>query len=127
LISAGEALAATLPPPTAAQRQGGLARLCGQLAQVRGDAEAVVAAWAAALEHYDRAGPALYAANRRYMLGALALNRANEELQPAFGHAEERLRSTGHRPRWQVARTARLPGLPGRRRLLGGVTCRMVI
>jgi len=54
LIAAGEALAATLPPPTAAQRQGGLARLRGQLAQVREDAEAVVAAWAAALEHGSR-------------------------------------------------------------------------
>lgn len=87
-LAAGEALAAQLPPQQSALRSGSLAQMRGQLAQLRDDARGVEQAWLAALAHYERADLTLYAANCRYILGALALNRANQELLPAFGEAE---------------------------------------
>jgi len=92
MIAAAERLAARLPPRDAAKRVGNLRQMRGQLYQARGDNEGVERAWREALAVYEPAGLAMEAANCRYMIGVLRLNRANEELLPHFGESESNLR-----------------------------------
>lgn len=92
VIAAAERLAARLPQREAAKRIGNLRQLRGQLYQARGDGEGVERAWREALSVYEPAGLAMEAANCRYMIGVLRLNRANEELLPHFGESETNLR-----------------------------------
>lgn len=74
------------------RRLGALQQLRGQLAQARGDNEAVEQAWRNAQAIYEAAKLGMEAANCRYIIGALRLNRANHELMAHFGEAERNLR-----------------------------------
>jgi CHAT domain-containing protein len=96
-LDGAEEVARKLPGLEAARRLGALYQLRGQLAQARGESQAVEQAWRDALEVYERAGLAFEAANCRYIIGALRLNRANETPMPhfgeQFGEAESNLRA----------------------------------
>lgn len=91
-LAAGEDVARRLPPLEAAKRTGNLHQLRGQLCQARGDAEGGERAWREALAAYEQAGLAMEAANSRFMIGVLRLNRANQELLPHFAESENNLR-----------------------------------
>lgn len=93
-LAAGEELARCLPAREAARRIGSLHQLHGQLYQARGDMEGVERAWCRALAAYEPAGLAMEAANCRYIIGTLRLNRANQELMPHFGEAERNMRDS---------------------------------
>jgi len=82
-----------LSPREAAQRRGNLAQMRAQVSQLHGDEAGVEHAWRMALASFESAGYAMEAANCRYMLGVLFLNRANAELLPNFGESEEQLRA----------------------------------
>ncbi|MEB3357145.1 MAG: hypothetical protein VKK04_10485, partial [Synechococcales bacterium] len=90
-IDAAEAIAQRLPKRQAIRRIGNLHQLRGQIYQGRGDEEGVIQTWQNALEVYEEAGLAMETANCRYILGAIHLNRANQELMPNFGIAEDYL------------------------------------
>jgi hypothetical protein len=77
-LAVAEPLARRLSAPEAARRIGSLKQRRGLLYQARGDLEGVGQAWGMALAACEPAGLAKEAANCRYILGALGLNRANE-------------------------------------------------
>lgn len=91
-LTAAEALTERTAGREAARRRGALWQLRGQLQQARGDTPGVEQAWRAALAVYEPAGLALEAANCRYIIGALRLNLANQDLMAHFGEAENNLR-----------------------------------
>lgn len=70
------------------RRAGALHQLRAQVHSLQDDILAVIDAWRTALHTYETGGLAMEAANCHYILGALYLNRANQELQPNFGEAE---------------------------------------
>jgi CHAT domain-containing protein len=87
-IEAAEKNARKLSGLESVRRLGALQQLRGQLAQARGDSEAVEQAWRNAQAIYEAAKLGMEVANCRYIIGALRLNRANQELMPHFGEAE---------------------------------------
>lgn len=91
-IEAAEELAHRLPEREAVRRLGNLQQLRGQSYQARGDEERVIQTWREALAIYERAGLGMEIANCHYILGAMYLNRANQELLPNFGESEKNLR-----------------------------------
>lgn len=88
-IAKGELLAQRLTGHEAALRLGSLQQLQGQVYQARGDEEEVVLAWRNALALFEQAGLEMYVANCYFMLRAIFLNRANQDLLANFGEAEE--------------------------------------
>jgi CHAT domain-containing protein/tetratricopeptide (TPR) repeat protein len=91
-LVAGEEVARQLAGRAGAQRLGNLQQLRAQLLQVRGDLDGVEAAFRAALTTYESAEMAMEAANCRFLVGVLRLNRANTQLEPHFAVAEQQLR-----------------------------------
>lgn len=91
-IATAERHARRLSGLESARRLGALQQMRGQLAQSRGDEEGVEQAWRNALAIYGAARLNMEAANCRYILGALRLNRANRDLMAHFGEAETNLR-----------------------------------
>jgi CHAT domain-containing protein len=91
-IQAAEALTTHLSSRAAAKQLGSLHQLRGQIYQGRGDENGVIQSWRNALAVYDRAGLSMNVANCRYILGAIYLNRANQELMANFGEAENNFR-----------------------------------
>ncbi len=92
-LAVAEALTQRLTEREAARRRGSLAQLRGQIHQARGEQEQVIQTLRKAFSIYDQAGFAMESANCRYLLGALYLNRANQELLPNFAEAENHLRA----------------------------------
>jgi hypothetical protein len=88
VVAAAEGIAARITTREAARRRAALKQLRGQICQLQGDDAGVVRTWQEALAIYEPAGLAMEAANCRYILGALFLNRANVQLLPNFGEAE---------------------------------------
>jgi tetratricopeptide (TPR) repeat protein len=91
-IEAAEQLARRLPEREAVRRLGNLHQLRGQIYQGRGDEERVIQTWRDALAIYQKIGLGMEIANCHYILGAIYLNRANQELMPNFGESERNLR-----------------------------------
>jgi CHAT domain-containing protein/TPR repeat protein len=91
-IEAAEALTDNLSKREAAKRLGSMYQLRGQIYQARGAEDDVIQTWRKALAVYERAGLAMNVANCHYILGAIYLNRANQDLMPNFGEAENNLR-----------------------------------
>ena len=81
-------LAATLLPPEQDKRLASLYQLRGQLKQASNDWKGIIDTWEAALRIYCRAGLQMEASNCQYILGALQLNLANQDLLAHFGKAE---------------------------------------
>lgn len=81
-------LAATLLPPAQDKRMASLYQLRGQLKQASNDWQGVIDTWEAALKIYRQAGLQMEASNCQYILGALQLNLANQDLLAHFGKAE---------------------------------------
>ena len=73
-------------------RRGNLQQLRGQIYQSRNDEDSVIQAWRNALSLFEQAGFEIYAANCRFMLGVIFLNRANQDLAN-FDEAEDNLRA----------------------------------
>jgi CHAT domain-containing protein len=92
-LKAAEALTDRIAGREAARRRGALWQMRGQLRQARGDTLGVEQAWREALAVYEPAGLALEAANCRYIIGALRLNLANQDLMAHFSEAENNLRA----------------------------------
>ena len=88
LLAEAEASALTLEKRVQAKRLGGIYQLRGQLRQLLNDTAGSEQYWQQALSLYEAAGMEMEAANSRYVLGALALNRANQQLMPHFSEAE---------------------------------------
>jgi CHAT domain-containing protein len=91
-VEAAEQLARRLPRREAVRRLGNLHQLRGQIYQGRGDEERVIQMWRDALAIYKQSGLGMEMANCHYILGAIYLNRANQELLPNFGESESNLR-----------------------------------
>lgn len=91
-VAKAEALADALTERESFLRRGNLQQLRGQIYQTRNDEDSVIQAWRNALSLYEQAGFELYAANCRYMLGVIFLNRANRDLAN-FDEAEDNLRA----------------------------------
>jgi CHAT domain-containing protein/tetratricopeptide (TPR) repeat protein len=91
-IQAAEALTTHLSSRDAAKRLGSLYQLRGQIYQGRGDENGVIQTWRNALAVYDQAGLSMNVANCHYILGAIYLNRANQDLMANFGEAEDDFR-----------------------------------
>ena len=91
-IQAAEALAHRLSKREAAKRLGSLYQLRGQIYQGRGNEDCVIQTWRNALAVYEQAGLAMNVANCHYILGAIYLNRANQDLMANFGEAENNFR-----------------------------------
>lgn len=91
-IQAAEALADHLSRREAAKRLGFLYQLRGQIYQGRGDEGGVIQTWRNALAVYDQAGLSMNVANCHYILGAIYLNRTNQDLIANFGEAEDNFR-----------------------------------
>ena len=92
VIQATEVLTQHLPPRQAQRRLANLHQLRGQIYQGRGDEDSVIQTWQSALQLYEAAGQAMEVANCHYILGAIHLNRANQQLMPNFGTAESHFR-----------------------------------
>jgi CHAT domain-containing protein len=92
MITVAETLAPQLNAQEAALRLGGLSQLRGQICQLGDDEAGVEQAWRDAMAIYERSGLAMQAANCRFIIGVLYLNRANQQLMPNFGEAEQNLR-----------------------------------
>lgn len=92
-IQAAEALTQHLQPRQARRRLANLHQLRGQIYQGRGDEDSVIQTWQSALQLYEAAGQAMEVANCHYILGAIHLNRANQQLMPNFGTAESHFRA----------------------------------
>ena len=90
-LTSAELLLPRLASHKAAQRRGGLLQLRGQLLQSQGNGEGAEQAWREAVHTYESAGLKMEAANSRFIVGVMCLNRANEQLLPHFGEAEEYL------------------------------------
>ncbi|HRJ53058.1 MAG TPA: CHAT domain-containing protein [Candidatus Thiothrix moscowensis] len=93
IIDAAVELTQHLPAREAALRHGNLTQLRGQICQGRGDEECVIRAWSDAFGIYQQAGLTREAANCHYILGAIFLNRANQELMPNFVESETHLQN----------------------------------
>jgi hypothetical protein len=91
-LARGAALARHLSGTERARHAGNLHQQRARLCLARGDEEGMVRAWEDARAVFEGAGLAMEAANCRYLLGTLFLNRANRDLA-AFGPAEESLQS----------------------------------
>jgi CHAT domain-containing protein/tetratricopeptide (TPR) repeat protein len=91
-IQAAEALTDHLSRREAAKRLGSLYQLRGQIYQGRRDENGVIQTWRNALAVYDQAGLSMNVANCHYILGAIYLNRANQDLMANFGEAEDDFR-----------------------------------
>jgi tetratricopeptide (TPR) repeat protein len=91
VLNEAEAMAQRLPPREAALRVAGIHQMRGQIASLQQDEAGIEQAWLSALAIYEQAGLAMEAANARYILGVLHLNRANVNLMPSFGEAERML------------------------------------
>ncbi|MBV9386792.1 MAG: CHAT domain-containing protein [Chroococcidiopsidaceae cyanobacterium CP_BM_ER_R8_30] len=92
-IKAAEELSHHLSERETIRRLGNLHQLRGQIHQGRGDEDSVIQVWREALAIYERASLAMEAANCRHILGAIYLNRANQDLLANFGEAENNLRT----------------------------------
>jgi CHAT domain-containing protein len=91
-VAAAEEEAAKLQGIEAAKRLGTLRQIRGQIAQARGDEHGNEQCWREALSIYEKAGLAMEAANCRFLVGVIRLNRANQDLSPHFGESEKNLR-----------------------------------
>jgi CHAT domain-containing protein/tetratricopeptide (TPR) repeat protein len=87
-IEAAEALTNNLSQREAAKRLGSMYQLRGQIYQAKGAEDDVIQTWREALAVYDRAGLEMNVANCHYILGAIYLNRASQDLMANFGEAE---------------------------------------
>jgi CHAT domain-containing protein len=92
ILTEAESLTGQLQPAQGAHRRGNLEQMRAQVLQAQGDEDGVIDAWRRALAHFEPAGYALEAANCRYIIGVAYLNRANIELLPHFGVAEQHFR-----------------------------------
>jgi len=92
-IQAAEALTDHLSQRDTAKRLGSLYQLRGQIYQGRGDEDGVIQTWRNALAIYDQAGLLMNVANCHYILGAIYLNRANQDIKANFGEAEDNFRA----------------------------------
>ena len=88
LLTEAEASALTLEKRVQSKRLGGIYQLRGQLRQLLNDTAGSEQYWRQALALYEAANMEMETANSRYVLGALALNRANQQLMPHFSEAE---------------------------------------
>lgn len=88
LLKAAEALALTLEKRDQAKRLGAIYQMRGQIKQLTNDFEGVEQTWEQARAVYEAAGMLMAAANCHYVVGALKLNMANQQLMPNFGDAE---------------------------------------
>ena len=88
LLIAADESALTLDKRVQAKRRGSIYQLRGQLREMRNDTAGSEQCWRQALALYEAAGMEMEAANSSYILGSLALNRANQQLLPHFGEAE---------------------------------------
>lgn len=91
-VAKAEALTHGLTERESFLRRGNLQQLRGQIHQARNDEDSVIQAWRNALSLFEQAGFEIYAANCRYMLGVIFLNRANQDLAN-FNEAEDNLRA----------------------------------
>lgn len=87
-IQAAEALTTNLSSRAAAKRLGSLYQLRGQIHQGKGNEEGVIQTLRNALTVYEQAGLSMNVANCHYILGAIYLNRANQDLMANFGEAK---------------------------------------
>ncbi len=91
-IVKAEALTRGLTERESFLRRGNLQQLRGQIFQSRNDEDGVIQAWRNAFSLFEQAGFETYAANCRYMLGVIFLNRTNRDLAN-FNEAEDNLRA----------------------------------
>ncbi|MDJ0702473.1 MAG: CHAT domain-containing protein [Leptolyngbyaceae cyanobacterium MO_188.B28] len=90
ILAESEELAHTLEQRERAKRLGAIYQLRGQIKQAANDFLGVEQTWQQALSTYEAAGMDMEAANCHYVIGALRLNMANQQLMPNFGEAESR-------------------------------------
>ena len=81
LLCRGDALADRLPAEAAAKAKGGLAQLRGMVFSAQRRPDEPEASYRLAVEHYDRGGFAMEAANSRYLVGVIRLNAAVDALR----------------------------------------------
>lgn len=91
-VAKAEALTQGLTERESFLRRGNLQQLRGQIYQAQNDENSVIQAWRNALSLFEQAGFEIYAANCRFMLGVIFLNRANQDLAN-FDEAEDSLRA----------------------------------
>jgi hypothetical protein len=90
-LARGEALARHLDGTERARGIGNLRQQRARLCLARGDEDGMARAWNDAIAVFESAGLAMEAANCRYLLGTLFLNRANDDLAAWFAPAEASL------------------------------------
>ncbi|MEL6940488.1 MAG: CHAT domain-containing protein [Cyanobacteria bacterium J06598_1] len=88
LLKTAEELALTLEKRNQVKRLGAIYQMRGQTRQLANDFAGVEQTWEQARSLYESAGMLMEAANCRYIMGALKLNMANQQLLPHFGDAE---------------------------------------
>lgn len=91
-VAKAEALTQGITERESFLRRGNLQQLLGQIHQSKNNEDRVIQAWRNALSLFEQAGFEIYAANCRYMLGVIFLNRANQDLAN-FDEAEDHLRA----------------------------------